>query len=90
MTRHDIPDETGDWAIARLPIEGLRCLSCVLRVESALEDVPEVLNASVDLAEATATVAYRPGAVTQERLVQAVSAAGYRVTPGTPDEDSGA
>ncbi len=76
--------------MARLRIEGMRCLSCVLHLESALEDVPEVLSATVDLAESAATVLYRAGAVRPDDLVRAIAAAGYRVAPSTDREESGA
>lgn len=65
---------------ARLSIDGMHCLSCVLRIESALEDLPGVVTAAVDLAEGTAAVVYRPNAVTFDDLTQAVSTTGYRVT----------
>jgi len=89
MTHRDIPYETGDWAVARLPIEGLRCLSCVLRVESALEDVPYVMSASVDLGEASATVRYQASAVTLQALFHAIREAGYCVGPGAANGEEG-
>lgn len=88
MTPCDIPGESGDWAVVRLPIEGLRCLGCVVRIESALEDVPDVLSATVDLRERSATVRYRPGAVTLEALFLAVREAGYRVAPGAANGEA--
>lgn len=88
MSRPETPEETGGWATARLPVEGLRCLSCVLRLESAIEDVPHVLGASVDLAEAVATILYRPGAVSRADLVRAIEAAGYRAAPPVIEGDA--
>lgn len=87
MTRPSTPENAGDWTTARLPIDGIRCLSCVLRLESALEDVPGVLSVSVGIAEGAAAVLYRTGAVTQESLVRAISAAGYRVASRALEED---
>ena len=87
MTRPAAPEDTDGLTTARLPIDGIRCLSCVLRLESALEDVPGVLSASVDIAEGAAAVLYRPAAVTRESLVRAIAAAGYRVTPRALEED---
>jgi Cu+-exporting ATPase len=81
----DSSSDKGERVVVRLPIEGLHCVSCVLRVESALEDVPNVLSASVDLGDASATVCYRPVAVTLEALFQAIREAGYRVAPGAAD-----
>lgn len=87
MTRPAAPENTDGWTTARLPIDGIRCLSCVLRLESALEDVPGVLSASVDIAESAAAVLYRTDRVTRENLIGAIAAAGYRVTPRALEED---
>jgi len=64
---------------ARLAVEGLHCMSCVLRLQSALEDVPGVVSADVDLGSRVATVVYEPGAAAVDDLAAAVTAAGYRV-----------
>lgn len=87
MDRPEMP-EADDCIVVRLPVGGMHCLSCVLRLESALEDVPGVVSASVDMADADATVFCRPGAVSREELVAAIMAAGYRVR--TPVHDGGA
>lgn len=58
-----------------LNIDGMTCASCVGRVEKALQKVPGVLEASVNLANETASieaVSANPAA-----LVSAVEAAGY-------------
>jgi Cu+-exporting ATPase len=39
-----------------IPIEGMTCASCVARVEKALQDVPGVSRASVNLATERAAV----------------------------------
>ncbi len=90
MSRPEIREENDGRAMARLHVEGMRCLSCVLHLESALEDMPDVLSATVDLAESTATVLYRADAVRRDDLVRAVAAAGYRVAPSTAQEEPGA
>jgi Cu+-exporting ATPase len=64
-----------------LAIEGMTCASCVARVEKALEAVPGVLSASVNLASETAQVESIDGAVTVGDLLEAVQAAGYRARP---------
>ncbi|HUH89384.1 MAG TPA: heavy metal translocating P-type ATPase, partial [Lysobacter sp.] len=64
----------------RFDVLGMSCASCVGRVEKALAKVPGVQAASVNLA--TESVEIRAGdEVTATTLVDAVSAAGYRV-PG--------
>jgi Cu+-exporting ATPase len=62
----------------RLPIAGMTCASCVGRVERALQKVPGVCAASVNLATEAATLTLAPS-VTAEALAQAVTQAGYEV-----------
>ncbi len=44
-----------------LPIKGMHCASCVARVEKALNDVPGVVSAGVNLASEKATIEYIEG-----------------------------
>ena len=62
-----------------LDIEGMTCASCVLRVERALERVPGVETAHVNLATRTATVVAEPGEGSEPLtpLVDAVQKVGY-------------
>ena len=46
-----------------LPVSGMSCASCVVRVEKALSRVEGVESASVNLAAGTATVTVDPGKV---------------------------
>jgi len=62
----------------RLPITGMTCASCVARVEKALNAVPGVRGASVNLATEAATVKVAPS-VTMDVLTKAVERAGYEV-----------
>jgi len=64
-------------ARVRLRLQGLNCASCVSRVERALQNVPGVTAASVNLASQSAVVGYIPETVTPERIAQAVRDAGY-------------
>lgn len=66
-----------------LPVEGMTCASCVSRVERALRKVPGVLDATVNLANETATV--RGDALSAAALAAAVDAAGYAVPRATVD-----
>lgn len=69
----------------RLSIEGMTCASCTGRVERALQAVPGVLSASVNLATQTASVRILDGAVTPEALAQTVTEAGYPTKPVDTD-----
>ena len=73
----------------RLSIEGMTCASCTGRVERALEAIPGVLSASVNLATQTASIRGLDGAVTPEVLAQTVTETGYPakiVDTDTPSE----
>ena len=63
----------------RLAIGGMTCASCSGRVERALNKVPGVVTASVNLATEQAVVAFAPG-IDPSSLMQAVEAAGYTAT----------
>jgi Cu+-exporting ATPase len=60
-------------------VTGMTCASCVGRVERALEKVPGVLEASVNLAAEKATVEYITGEVEPRDLEKAIEGAGYGV-----------
>jgi P-type Cu+ transporter len=62
-----------------LGVTGMTCASCVGRVERALEKVPGVLEASVNLATEMATVDYLAGEVEPRELEKVVEGAGYGV-----------
>jgi Cu+-exporting ATPase len=68
-----------------LPVAGMTCASCVVRVERALARVPGVQRSSVNLAGETATVV--GSALSTEALVAAIDAAGYRVPVAEVDLD---
>jgi copper chaperone CopZ len=60
-----------------LKITGMTCSHCQTSVEKALEKVPGVYSAVVDLRNATAEVDYDDDAATPEELTAAVAKAGY-------------
>ena len=66
---YEVPDQT-----VGLAIDGMTCASCVGRVERALQAVPGVAEAGVNLATERATVRGRAGAAA---LIAAVEATGY-------------
>ncbi|HEX7030948.1 MAG TPA: heavy metal translocating P-type ATPase [Gammaproteobacteria bacterium] len=61
-----------------LPIEGMTCASCAVRVEKALQQVPGVTSVAVNLATERARVD-AGGAVSPAALAEAVRKAGYTV-----------
>lgn len=64
-----------------LSIIGMSCASCVGRVEKALQRLPGVLSASVNLAAESAQVSALVGNVDQAQLVAAIKKAGYQAKP---------
>ena len=63
-----------------LQVDGMTCASCVGRVERALQKVPGVQSASVNLATARASV-QASGAVDAPALIAAIAKAGYEAAP---------
>ncbi|RZL94392.1 MAG: heavy-metal-associated domain-containing protein, partial [Variovorax sp.] len=72
------PDQTRPHSL-KLPVTGMTCASCARRVEKALEAVPGVQAASINLATEEALVSGDP-APGAAALVEAVRKAGYGVT----------
>lgn len=64
-----------------LPVEGMTCASCVARVERVLKKVPDVVDASVNLATESAVV--HMTAPNQAALISAIEDAGYAVPMST-------
>jgi Cu+-exporting ATPase len=60
-----------------LPVQGMTCASCVLRVEKSLKKVPGVVNATVNLATERATVEFDPQKTGIQDFAKAVESAGY-------------
>lgn len=71
-----MPDQTNEqWNLA---IQGMTCASCAGRVEKSLLKVPGVVTAEVNLALETAQVTGSSANVTADKLVAAVTGAGYQ------------
>ena len=67
-----------------LLVGGMTCASCVGRVEKQLNRL-EGVTATVNLATASASVDYAPGAADPDLLVQAVEQTGYTAAVSTED-----
>src|SRR5690606_3858637 len=77
-------------ARATLLVSGMTCASCVRRVERALERLPGVSDAQVNLATERATVTYDPATVSVADLLQRVEQAGYTATVEATDDETAA
>ena len=70
---------------ATLAVEGMTCAACVGRVERALQAVPGVQSASVNLATERATVQFDAEQTSPLALTEVVQAAGYGVRTESVD-----
>ncbi|HVX60383.1 MAG TPA: heavy metal translocating P-type ATPase [Pirellulales bacterium] len=67
-----------------LPIEGMTCEHCVRAVRTALEGVPGVQSAAVNLAAKKAEIEMEPDQASRSDLVRAVADSGYSVPGEAP------
>ncbi|MEX2159483.1 MAG: heavy metal translocating P-type ATPase [Dehalococcoidia bacterium] len=61
-----------------IPVGGMSCASCVVKVEGSLEKVPGVSDAAVNLATEEATVDYDSSRTKLADLYKAIETAGYQ------------
>ncbi|MGB9836860.1 MAG: heavy metal translocating P-type ATPase [Candidatus Saccharicenans sp.] len=71
------PDEGGKQEIL-IPVEGMSCANCALKIEEVLAETEGVDEASVSYATGQARVVYDPGQVSQKDLVDRINRLGYR------------
>lgn len=64
-----------------LQLSGLGCAACASKVENALNSLPGVISASVNLEESVVSVEYDPASVDLDRMIAAVKGAGYGAAP---------
>ena len=60
-------------------IGGMHCAGCAMGVEAALEDLPEVKSAAVDLASNSAKISFEGDALDMARIKKAVEDTGFTV-----------
>jgi len=70
---------TPGTATARIPIDGMHCSSCVIRVELALRTTPGILSARANLGPNAVDIEYDPETVDFDAIRKAIASAGYRV-----------
>ncbi len=69
--------ETAAAKTVTLAVENMTCAACPITVRKALEKVPGVAQAKVDLDTKTATVTFDPAKAKVEDLTWATTEAGY-------------
>ncbi|MDW8220570.1 MAG: heavy metal translocating P-type ATPase, partial [Bacteroidota bacterium] len=62
-----------------LPVQGMSCASCVVRVERALQKVDGVESATANLAREQVTITFQPEKVGLAALAKALERAGYQL-----------
>jgi len=70
---------TPGTATARIPIEGMHCSSCVIRVEMALRMTPGIISARANLGPNAVDIEYEPETVDFDAIRKTIASAGYRV-----------
>jgi mercuric ion binding protein len=66
--------------LAVIRIEGMHCHKCELTIRKALESIAGVHEVEVDFASSQASVLFDRTEVAVGKLMEAVTAAGYRAT----------
>ena len=65
--------------VVTVPIDGMTCSACASTIERVLGRLEGVVRARVDLAAKAAHLEVSAGAVSRERIITAVRAAGFEV-----------
>lgn len=71
----------------RLKIEGMSCASCVNRVEKAIQSLPGVLNAAVNLGTEEARVIHIPGIAGVDQIIASITDSGYGAKPAEEEAE---
>lgn len=72
-----------------LPVEGMTCASCVMRVEKALKKVEGVATVNVNLASENVSLTFDPTKTSIQQLATVVEEAGYKLAlPQVPTQPS--
>jgi len=79
---HDVPSLTsGSAPRTQLAVRGMNCSSCAQRVTQALQSVPGVASAAVNLEQGRASVRWQaPAKADVQAILQAVTGVGYEVS----------
>jgi len=61
-----------DTERAELEVVGIVCAPCVMAIETALKEIPGVIDESVNAVTAKAVIDYDPSIVTVDKLIQTI------------------
>lgn len=71
----------------QIPIAGMHCAACSLRIEKALERNPSIFIARVNLATEVATIEYDDQSINNDAIDAIIRKIGYDVKPSIPDQE---
>ena len=71
-----------------IPVTGMTCAACQSRVQRTLLKSPGVVDASVNLMMANATVSFDPAATSPDALVETIRKTGYGAELPVPDQSA--
>ncbi len=75
-------------ATMRVPLKGMHCSSCTLRIELALKMAPGVIAARANLTAGAVDIEYQPGQTGFEAIRKAIESAGYQIAQPKPDANA--
>ncbi|MFQ6070296.1 MAG: heavy metal translocating P-type ATPase [Candidatus Aminicenantales bacterium] len=78
-------------ASVELPLEGLKCASCVQKIEREVREIKGVTKAAVNLATEKARIEYFPSEIGINEIKRVIESTGYKVleiAPSLPGEDA--
>ncbi len=81
LTANAVSADNAATKTVTLAVDNMTCSACPITVRQALEKVPGVSKAKVDLEHHTATVTYDPTKTKVEALTSATTDAGYPSKP---------
>lgn len=62
-----------------LPIKGMHCASCVMKIEKKLKSTEGVADAMVNIANEKATVTFDESKLDEQKIKQAIRETGYDI-----------
>lgn len=65
--------------LAEFKISGMHCPSCSLNIDSSLEELPGVVEASTSYAKGITQIYYDPNKVQLEELKECINQTGYQL-----------
>jgi len=97
IDQYDLPDVQQEFVHtiadgskqAHLMVEGIHCAACVWLIERALEKMPGIIRAEVNLAHHRLLLHWQPGITPLSKIMQRLAALGYAAIPFNLDTAEG-